>query len=199
MKKALALVLSLLTVASLTPSQSTAPAPLGPPPAIDLSTILSAVTYTTNGIASHDATIQAMWSKQVADEASIATLQAQAPIPGPQGPQGVPGNPSSTIGILVYPSTLVYNPQTIGTTSPPQFVMVSNQTNTALPLTAPALVGPFQLGGGGNCGGLVSLPAGQNCVYGIQFKTGSIGAKVGTLTVNVGGLQLPVSLEGMGQ
>lgn len=132
-------------------------------------------------------------------DAAIVALQAQAPVPGPQGPQGVPGNPSNAIGILVYPSMLVYNPQAVTTTSPPQFVMVSNQTAAPLPLTAPAITGPFQLGGGGNCGGLTSLPADQNCVYGVQFKTGSIGAKVGSLTINVGGLQLPVNLEGMGQ
>jgi len=138
-------------------------------------------------------------SKLAAHDAAIAELQAKAPIPGPQGPQGVPGNPSSTIGILIYPAMLVYNPQNINTTSPPQFVMVSNQTPLPLPIAAPSFAGPFQLGGGGNCGGLTFLPAGQNCVYGVQFKTGSIGAKIGSLTVNVGGLQLPVNLEGMGQ
>ena len=77
--------------------------------------------------------------------------------------------------------------------------MVSNQTPLPLPFAAPSLSGPFQLGGGGNCGGITFLPAGQNCVYGVQFKTGSIGAKIGSLTINVGGLQLTVNLEGMGQ
>lgn len=138
-------------------------------------------------------------AKLAAHDTAIADLQARAPVPGPQGPQGVPGNPSNAVGLLIYPSMLVYNPQNINTASPPQFVMVSNQTVLSLPLAAPSLSGPFQLGGGGNCGALTSLPAGQNCVYGVQFKTSSIGAKVGFITINVGGLQLSVNLEGMGQ
>lgn len=135
-------------------------------------------------------------------DAAIAQLQARAPIPGPQGLQGIqgiPGNPSNTIGILVYPAMLVYNPQNINTTSLPQFVMVSNQSSLPIPLAPSSISGPFQLGGGGNCGTLTSIPSGQNCVYGLQFKTGSIGAKIGFITINVGGLQLSVNLEGMGQ
>jgi len=163
----------------------------GPPP-----DVLTSQAAAATALMNYKTWVEA---KLTAHDTAIAALQAQAPIPGPQGPQGIPGNPSNAIGILVYPSMLVYNPQAVTTTSPPQFVMVSNQTSGPLPLTAPALSGPFQLGGGGNCGSLASLPAGQNCVYGVQFKTGSIGAKVGSLTINVGGLQLPVNLEGMGQ
>lgn len=141
-------------------------------------------------------------AEHAAHDAAITQLQTRAPIPGPQGLQGiqgVPGNPSNTIGILVYPAMLVYNPQNINTTSLPQFVMVSNQSSLPIPLAPSSISGPFQLGGGGNCGGFTSIPAGQNCVYGIQFKTSSIGAKIGFITINVGGLQLSVNLEGMGQ
>lgn len=195
MKRLLGILLILAVAAA---AQSTAPLPVAPPPDILSSQTAAAVALTNykawleTSLAAHDAAIQQAHS-------DIVALQAQAPVPGPQGPQGVPGNPSSTIGILIFPARLDYNPQTINTTSPPQFIMVSNQTNQALTLAGPSITGPFQLGGGGNCGSVTSLPAGQNCVYGVQFKTSSIGAKVGSLTVNVAGLQLSVNLEGMGQ
>lgn len=163
----------------------------GPPP-----DILTSQAAAATALMNYKTWVEA---RLTAHDAAIIALQNQSPVPGPQGPQGIPGNPSSAIGILVYPQILVYNPQNINTTSTAQFVMVSNQTSQPLPLAASLLSGPFQLGGGGNCGSLASLPAGQNCVYGVQFKTASIGAKIGTLTVNVGGLQLSVNLEGMGQ
>lgn len=176
-----------------------APAPLGPPPSIDLTSILSAVAYTTNGIAAHDTAIQTIWSKQVADEASIATLQAQGPTPGPQGPQGVPGTPTNMLGVLVYPAALTYGPQAVNTSSPAQFILVANQTNGIITLSPSASVGPFYAAGLGNCGVTTTLAPGQNCTYSLLFHPGSTGTKTGTFTVTIGAITNTINLMGSGQ
>lgn len=130
---------------------------------------------------------------------------AQGPA-GPMGPPGPAGSGGSAAapGLYIGPPAIAFPPQTVGTTSPAQFITVTNSTTSSAFLGAPTLTGPFTLDGSGNCPKGASIPSGASCTFAVKFVPVAIGAAIGTVTLPFGGPSLSLSpahvnLSGAGQ
>jgi hypothetical protein len=105
----------------------------------------------------------------------------------------------TSIGVeTVAPLNVAFGPQTIGTTSSPRNVTVSNSGTGPLGITSIAMSENF-FSQQNNCGS--SLAAGASCTVAVRFSPNREGMLVGTLTVQTDGSGSPqiVSLSGTGQ
>jgi hypothetical protein len=100
-------------------------------------------------------------------------------------------------GIAVFPAVLGFSPQTISTTTPQQFVYITNDGTAALALSSITVTGDFAQVN--NCG--TALAAGANCAVAVTFTPTATGARTGTLTVVDDAVGSPhtVTLTGTGQ
>jgi hypothetical protein len=108
------------------------------------------------------------------------------------------GVASSAGALTLSPSTLSFPPQSVGVTSPPQVVRLSNTSLAAVTLTAPITVsGDFSQTN--NCGSIPSvLEVGASCTITVFFTPTTSGSRTGSvsITANTGGVS--VSLTGTG-
>jgi hypothetical protein len=77
---------------------------------------------------------------------------------------------------------LSFNPQLLGTASPPHTVTLTNAGTTTLSITSLSTKKPFQLGGGTTCG--TTVAPGANCTLSVIFKPTVMGLKSGLLVLN---------------
>jgi uncharacterized repeat protein (TIGR03803 family) len=99
----------------------------------------------------------------------------------------------------VYPGSLTFGPQSVGTTSPPQTVTLSNTGSASLSVNSIAVAGDFAETD--NCD--VSVPAKGSCTINVTFTPTQTLTRTGTLTITdnsngVPGSQQTVSLTGTG-
>jgi len=99
-------------------------------------------------------------------------------------------------GIAVFPSSLTFDTQVVGTTAPARLVYVTNVGDAALNISGISTSGDF--GQTTTCG--ASLAVGANCTITVTFQPTSAGARTGTLTIADGAAGGPhtVSLAGTG-
>jgi hypothetical protein len=85
------------------------------------------------------------------------------------------------------PRSLAFGNQTVGTTSAPQAVTVTNTGSAAVPITSITFTGPnhAEFAKTKTCG--ASLAVAASCTISVSFKPTSTGAKKATLNVNAGG------------
>ena len=116
---------------------------------------------------------------------------------------GIPGAPraftprAAGSGLALFPGTLGFPTQTIATTSPPQFVFLTNIGTGALALTSITTSGDFT--GVNNCGTTVAV--GASCGIAITFTPSAVGARTGSISVvdDATGSPHTVTLSGTGQ
>jgi hypothetical protein len=77
-------------------------------------------------------------------------------------------------------TTLTFASQTVGTTSPPKPVTLSNTGTASLKITSIATSGDFHVSSS-TCGS--SLAAGANCTISVTFTPKAIGTRSGTLKI----------------
>ena len=98
------------------------------------------------------------------------------------------------------PTSLAFGNQSIGTTSAPHTVTLSNSGNAAMTLTSLALTGAnaSDFVQNNNCG--ASLAVGANCSVAVLFKPSAAGSRGATLSIadNANGSPQAVSLSGTG-
>jgi hypothetical protein len=109
-------------------------------------------------------------------------------------------------GISLSPRALAYGDQTVGTTSPPQTVVLTNYGSSALPIEGTAIVTPSttvlnavpQFAQTNNCG--TSLPASSSCQLQVTFTPEGVGNWSAWLSVSYQGAGSPqtVLLTGTG-
>jgi len=100
-------------------------------------------------------------------------------------------------GVALFPGTLAFGTQTISTTTPPQFVFLTNIGTGALAIATISVSGDFT--GVNNCGS--TLAVGANCAIAISFTPTVAGARTGGVTVVDDAPDSPhtVTLSGTGQ
>ena len=100
-------------------------------------------------------------------------------------------------GIAIFPSSLDLGSQTVGTTSVPRLVSVTNIGADPLTIGAVTAVGDFT--DVTNCG--ASLAAGASCAISVQMTPTAAGARTGALTIadNAAGTPHNVNLTGTGR
>ena len=98
--------------------------------------------------------------------------------------------------VSLYPSSMTYGPQAVGSTSPAQQVQLSNHQAARLNIASIAVSGDFQQNN--NCG--TSLAPNSSCTINVSFHPTATGARTGTLSVTDNGPGSPqsVSLTGLG-
>ncbi len=89
------------------------------------------------------------------------------------------------------PSALVFEPQAMGTTSPPQTVTLKNYGNTPLTIASINVNGDFAVPAK-TCG--ESLQAGQSCTLNVSFSPTHSGAATGFVGVDESGDKAPVKV-----
>jgi hypothetical protein len=100
-------------------------------------------------------------------------------------------------GIAVFPTSLNFGTQTVSTTTPPQFVYLTNIGTGALAIASITVSGDFT--GVNNCG--ATLAIGASCAVAVSFTPTIASARTGTMSIvddAPGGPHL-VSLTGTGQ
>lgn len=106
------------------------------------------------------------------------------------------------MSLALSPTSLSFGKITVGQTSSPQSVLVTNVSGASVTISSIALGGTYAAGyviSSNTCG--ASLAAGANCSVGVQFKpaiTGSLTAKLNVYN-NGGGSPAQTSLGGIGQ
>jgi hypothetical protein len=100
-------------------------------------------------------------------------------------------------GIAVFPAALGFTAQTISTTTPPQFVYVTNSGTGVLALSSITASGDFA--GVNNCGTTLAVAA--SCAVAITFTPTAAGTRTGALTLvdDASGSPHTVALTGTGQ
>ena len=100
-------------------------------------------------------------------------------------------------GIAVFPATLTFASQTVSTTTPLQFVYITNTGTDPLALSSITASGDFSAAH--NCG--TTLAAGASCAVAVSFTPTATGARTGTLSLVDGAAGSPhtVALTGTGQ
>jgi hypothetical protein len=100
-------------------------------------------------------------------------------------------------GLAVVPSALGFGTQTVSTTSPPQFVYLTNIGTGVLAISNITLSGDFTAVN--NCGS--SLGIGANCAVAVTFTPTAAGARTGSLAIvdDASGSPHTVNLTGNGQ
>jgi hypothetical protein len=96
-------------------------------------------------------------------------------------------------GVVSFSPTtpLNFKKQTVGTTSAPQTVTLTNSGKTALTMSSMRATGQF--GMNSTCGS--SVPAGANCTISVTFSPKTKGAKSGTVTINDSASSKPQVIE----
>jgi subtilase family protein/HYDIN/CFA65/VesB family protein len=120
-----------------------------------------------------------------------------------QSVKGFPAAPRAVIplaagsGLALFPGTLAFPAQTIATTSPPQFVFLTNIGTGALAVSAITGSGDFTTVS--NCGSTVAV--GANCAIAVTFTPTAAGARTGSISVvdDASGGPHTVTLNGTGQ
>jgi hypothetical protein len=115
------------------------------------------------------------------------------------------GNGISGLSATLAPSTLNFNSQTLGTTSPSQAVSLNNTGSATLTISGVSISGPnasdFVLANTtNNCGGSVSLGVGASCTVSVAFSPQAVGNLSATLEILDNSAQSPrtVALAGVG-
>ena len=100
-------------------------------------------------------------------------------------------------GLALFPGTLGFSAQTISTTSPPQFVFLTNIGTGALAVANISSSGDFTAVS--NCGTAVAV--GASCAIAVTFTPSGTGARTGSISVvdDASGSPHTVSLTGTGQ
>jgi hypothetical protein len=116
-------------------------------------------------------------------------------------PQSLKLSGTGILPLSFSPTSLVFPPQAVGTTSAPQVVTVTNNLSTTLSLDSPEASGDYSVVTAGSkpCGATLSALA--SCTVGVAFNPTVAGTIDGTLTVPYAGGFSPqeVSLSGTGQ
>jgi len=104
--------------------------------------------------------------------------------------------------LLLNPTFINFNAVTVGSTSAPQNVTITNESSSTVTLMGSSLTGSAKgsfLISGNTCG--ATLGNGAHCVVSVEFKPLAKGVVTATLQVksNGGGSPQTVSLEGTGQ
>jgi hypothetical protein len=100
----------------------------------------------------------------------------------------------NTGSVSFSPTTpLSFNPQLLGTASPPHTVTLTNTGTATLSITSISTKKPFQLGGGTTCG--TSVAPGAKCTLSIIFKPTVMGLKSGLLVLNDSASSKPQVIE----
>ncbi|MBI3402017.1 MAG: choice-of-anchor D domain-containing protein [Acidobacteria bacterium] len=99
-------------------------------------------------------------------------------------------------GIALFPSSLTFDMQVVGTTAPAQLVSISNPGADALSITTISASGDFAQTN--NCG--TSLDPGASCTVSVTFAPVTVGARTGSLSIidSAAGSPHTVSLAGTG-
>src|SRR5262249_31860789 len=82
-------------------------------------------------------------------------------------------------GLALFPGTVAFGTQTIATTSPPQFVSLTNVGTGALAITAISPSGDFTAVS--NCGSTVAV--GASCSIAVTFTPTAAGARTGAISI----------------
>jgi hypothetical protein len=118
--------------------------------------------------------------------------------PGGGTPNPAPGTPpaGTAPSVSLSPTSLAFGSQTVGTTSVPQSVTLTNSGTAALTITAISAAGDFAQTN--TCGG--SVAQGGSCTIGVTFTPTAAGARTGSLTIadNAANSPQSVSLTGTG-
>jgi hypothetical protein len=125
---------------------------------------------------------------------TAATTTTAAGIPTP--PRAI-GPRAAGSGLALFPGTLGFSMQTIATTSPPQFVALTNIGTGALAVSSITVSGDFTAVN--NCGSTVAI--GASCAIAVTFTPTAAGTRSGTLSVvdDAAGSPHTVTLSGTGQ
>jgi hypothetical protein len=104
--------------------------------------------------------------------------------------------PQSTGSVTVAPTSLAFGTRSVGVTSAPQTVTLSNTGTTAVTLASIAVAGDFQQTN--SCG--TTLAVNAACSIQVTFKPSAIGARTGSLTISDNAVGSPqvVGLSGTG-
>jgi hypothetical protein len=100
-------------------------------------------------------------------------------------------------GLALFPGTVGFGTQTISTTSPPQFVSLTNIGTGALAISTISISGDFTAVN--NCGSTVAV--GASCAIAVTFTPTVAGARTGSVSVvdDASGSPHTVTLNGTGQ
>lgn len=119
---------------------------------------------------------------------------------GCNGGGGVSSGPPPVISAAISPSSLTFNSENQGTTSPVQSVMLTNSGNEALNITGISVGGanPSDFRQTNNCGS--SVVVGGSCSIGVTFAPTATGSRAANLSIgdNAAGSPQSVSLSGTG-
>lgn len=109
---------------------------------------------------------------------------------------------SAVGGIVATPTSLIFGPQNIRSTSAAQTITVSNTGATVVSLSGLSATGDFAVSGSvpRSCTASISLSAGGSCSVGVTFTPIQTGTRNGTLTIflSSGGSPVLVALSGTG-
>jgi hypothetical protein len=85
--------------------------------------------------------------------------------------------------VTLSPASLTFASQTVGTTSTPQSVTLTNTGNATLTFSgSPLFSGDFASASGGTCG--TTVAAGASCTIAVNFKPTATGTRTGAVTIN---------------
>jgi hypothetical protein len=98
--------------------------------------------------------------------------------------------------VTLSPTSLTFATQSVGTTSTPQIVTLTNSGGATLSINLVSISGDFAETN--TCG--ISLSAGLNCTFSVTFNPATTGSRTGTLTLtdNAAGSPQMLSLSGTG-
>jgi hypothetical protein len=143
-----------------------------------------------------DGTFQPEINFPAAQAAAIATGDFNADLQVDLALGNYLGNSVITLlntGVVAFSPTtaLAFNKQTVGTTSAPQIVTLTNTGKTALTISSMKATGQF--GMTSTCG--TSVAPGANCAISVTFSPKTKGAKSGTVTINDSASSKPMVIE----
>jgi len=112
-------------------------------------------------------------------------------------PQTVTLGGTGTPAVTLSTTTLTYTARTVGTTSPAQNVVLTNNLASTLAISSVAATGDFAVASN-TCG--TSVIAGANCTIAVTFTPTTSGTRTGTLSINDSAFGSPqqVGLTGSG-
>ena len=102
--------------------------------------------------------------------------------------------------VTISPTTLSFNPQSVGTTSLPQSVTFTNIANKSVTISKPTVSGDFVLDSTTTCGSTSTLAANKSCKAVVRFAPTQAGTRTGNLTFTDSDASNPqvVKLQGAG-
>ncbi len=112
-------------------------------------------------------------------------------------PQAIALTGTGAAPVTVYPTSLTFTTQLMGTTSAAKTITLTNHLNSALDFLSISASGDFAVASN-TCGS--SVGAGLSCTIGVTFAPTAIGKRTGTLTISDGAAGSPtlVALSGTG-